>query len=210
MWFEYTEKASRVRKKTLVPIPLPLHENILHLIHVTPIYIDLQCSKRCEGRNTITHNRLKQWTEINNPDDLAINILAASENLDKVINDSDLLLDDWIGMLIKVFAKCCEVTDNSIKISVLAMLQNTPFVKENLDNYMTEIGMKAEDDIKTTLCQNLLHLMKTYFMLFPSNYKDMPVNSLIILATKIKNREHLQLQVRWKNPLPLLIFICIK
>lgn len=142
----------------------------------------------------IGYRKLKEWSEIENADQLVFAVLGAINNFDAIIRNKKIK-DDWIYLLVKIFAKSCQSTTANLKIKIFATLQDSVFLKESVPNYVRQVGLQGTEEKKIQLCEYLLELTENYLRMFPSSFHSVPLDSLIVFRTKIKNSEHLQIKV---------------
>ena len=131
--------------------------------------------------------------EIEDPDGLTVKMMGVRNQLEQLVN-CDELKDDWVMMLVHLFAKVCEATTKQSINTMLAMLSDSKYLNKHLLRCMIQWRLTEEEDFNEKVANGVLKVAKKFTDCFPSRFMDLPLDAIQSYVNGLQDEE-LDLQV---------------
>lgn len=158
----------------------------------------IQLEMTCNGNNgqreaQISHSHIQRWNNIKGNNDIALTVFGDETHLAGVLND-DNLDEECVVKLLEVLAKICKSSMEKTKISILAMLHDSSFLKSHIPNVLLSLqsnddGVEVDERKKILILENLVNVAMEYMVRLPSQFKG--ISPIIDRLTVYINKNHL-------------------
>ena len=134
--------------------------------------------------SSLDYQRLHKLNEMN-PDDLSAELFELKDDLNSLLQDSDLK-GELVQLLVTIFLKVNESSTRSDVFDVMSSVVGSQFIKIQLPKMFQRILL--QDDIvddKGRFLEAVLALFEIFSEMFPSSAVDLPMAELMLLLSRL-------------------------
>ena len=134
--------------------------------------------------SSLNYQRLHKLSKMN-PDDLSSELVELKDDLNSLLQDSDLK-DELVQLLVTIFLKVNESSTRTEVFDIMSSLIGSQLIKIHLPNMFQRLLL--QDDIvddKRRFLEEVLALFEIFSETFPSSTVDLPVAELMLLLSRL-------------------------